>query len=320
MRTRLTLINIIGGILACAIILMILPPAVMASPNKKLDAISHRDIIVDLIAPPEKEEVEIPEGELPVSSITIRGSDSSHEGTGGVHVLNQTNFNPNYEDILAASVSFTPNKDQPQVLIMHTHATESFSENGALSYHPSDDMRSENIEENIVAAGILLAEELEKRGISVIHDRTFCDIPSFNSAYTVGLGVAEKALAEHPSIEVVIDLHRDSMVTSEGLKYRPITEIGGRDAAQIMLVVGTSQNGKSHENWSDNLSFAMDLHSVMNNNYPDIMRPLNLRADRFNQHLTKASLIVELGACGNSLEEALYSAQLLASGIAQVIG
>jgi stage II sporulation protein P len=109
------------------------------------------------------------------------------------------------------------------------------------------------------------------------------------------------------------------MITSTGVKYRPITSIAGKTAAQIMLVVGTPQNGKEHDGWQDNLRFAMALQKILTDNYPGLMRPINLRADRFNQHLRQGAILIEVGSCGNSLSEAEYAAELFASGLAQLL-
>lgn len=321
-RVRIALINLIGGLLACGIVLLLLPAPAMAAPSETPEVVSHRDLIAPPVEEPEAPAADIPEGELPVTAITVTGSASTHEGTDGVYVLNQTDYTPDYAALLTDGVRLPEVTEGPQVLILHTHGTEAYSPQGTVSYDPESgeaSVRSENPDEDVVAVGRSLADALEKRGIEVLHDETLCDIPSFNQAYTKSLEVAEAALDEYPSVRVILDIHRDSMITSTGVKYRPITVIGGKTAAQVMIVVGTPQNGKEHDGWHDNLRFAMALQKILTDNYPGLMRPINLRADRFNQHLRQGAILIEVGSCGNSLSEAQYAAELFAAGLAQLL-
>ncbi len=321
-RVRIVLINLIGGLLACGFVLLLLPAPAMAAESETPEIVNHRDLIAPSLEQPTESAPDIPEGELPVTAVTLTGSASSHEGTDGIYVLNQTDYTPDYAALLSDGIRLSEATDGPQVLILHTHGTEAYSPEGTVSYDPNAgeaSVRSENPDEDVVAVGRILAAALEKRGIETLHDETLCDIPSFNQAYTKSLSVAEAALEANPSIRVILDIHRDSMITSTGVKYRPVTTISGRTAAQMMLVVGTPQNGKQHDGWQDNLRFAMALQKILTDNYPGLMRPINLRADRFNQHLRAGALIVEVGSCGNSLSEAEYAAELFAAGLAQLL-
>ncbi|HWQ50514.1 MAG TPA: stage II sporulation protein P [Terriglobales bacterium] len=322
-RLRIVFINLIGGLLACGFMLLLLPAPAMAAETETPKVVNHRDLIFSAPEKPDPTPADdIPEGELPVTAVTLTGSASTHEGTGGIYVLNQTDYEPDYAALLSDGVSLSEVTEGPQVLILHTHGTEAYSPEGTVSYDPESgeaSVRSENPDEDVVAVGRVMAEALEKRGIEVVHDETLCDIPSFNQAYVKSLAVAEAELEAYPSVRVVLDIHRDSMITSTGVKYRPITVIGDKTAAQMMLVVGTPQNGKQHDNWRDNLRFAMALQKILVDNYPGLMRPLNLRADRFNQHLRQGAILVEVGSCGNSLGEAEYAAELFAAGLAQLL-
>ena len=114
---------------------------------------------------------------------------------------------------------------------------------------------------------------------------------------------------------MVIDLHRDAMERSDGTVLSTVCEAGKENAAQIMLVTGTDQGGLSHPYWRDNFSFAVNLQTIINDNFPHLARPINVRKERFNGHVSKKELIVEVGTTGNTLDEALVSARALAFAI-----
>lgn len=124
------------------------------------------------------------------------------------------------------------------MLILHTHGTESYLPDGADSYDEDESFRSENTEENVVAVGRVFADTLRGAGISVIHDETMYDRDDFNAAYTSSRAAVYDWLEKYPSIRYVFDLHRDSVFTADGENQKPVAEIGGETAAQIMLVVG----------------------------------------------------------------------------------
>ena len=93
----------------------------------------------------------------------------------------------------------------------------------------------------------------------------------------------------------------------------------GQQTAQLMFVTGTDAGGLSHDHWRDNLAFQAQLHARLNSTYPGIMRPMSIRASRFNQHVRTGSMLVEVGACGNTLEEALAAAQIFANTLADAL-
>ena len=133
---------------------------------------------------------------------------------------------------------------------------------------------------------------------------SFTITPSFNGSYADALSSTEKYLEEYPSIQVVFDIHRDSIVYDDGTKAKVVTEIDGKNAAQLMFVVGTNEKGLYHPEWRENLKFAVQLQDKIDSKYPNLMRYVNLRQERFNGHTTKGSVIIEVGTSGNSLSEA----------------
>ena len=200
----------------------------------------------------------------------------------------------------------------PQVLILHTHGTESYLPDGADSYDEDESFRSENTEENVVAVGRVFADTLRGAGISVVHDETMYDRDDFNAAYTSSRAAVYAWLEKYPSIRFVFDLHRDSVFTADGENQKPVTEINGETAAQIMLVVGTDQGGAIHPNWKQNLTVAAAYQQILNTDYPTLARPVCLRTASFNQQCLPGMLLLEIGACGNTLTEAKRAARLAA--------
>ena len=234
----------------------------------------------------------------------IPGADSNNN----IIVRNETKYSYDINEILKEKLSFTKT-DKPRVLIVHTHATEAF--------YPV--FRSTDINENIVRVGTELKANLEEMGIQSIHVTTQHDAESFNGAYARSLDTIEYYLKKYPSIQVVMDVHRDA-ITENGEKLKLTTTIDGKKTAQLMLVVGTNEGGLKHDNWRDNFAFAVKLENEFNTSYPKFARPINLRRERFNQHTSPAALIVEVGGDGNTMEEALNASLYLARALKKIIG
>ena len=310
-------LNALGGFLLALTLALSLPadaPPLLPSP-----------VETDLPAPlppllltrPAAEET-VPEGMLPVSAIQISGERGGYEGAEGVYFQNVAGIGVDYAAALGREVALPAAAEGPQVLILHTHTSEAYAEQ-IHWYDPAASAYDRDNSQNIVAVGDTLAAALERRGIGVVHETTHCDDPSFNQAYNKSRTVAEAALAEHPSIRVVIDLHRDSMITAEGLKYRPVLTVDGVETAQMMLVVGSPKNGLAHPDWLDNLALAGRLYQLLEQETPGLMRPIHISANRYNQHLSPAAFLVEVGTCANTMAEADAAVELLAEGVAALL-
>lgn len=204
--------------------------------------------------------------------------------------------------------------EEPTVLILHTHATESYTRSAGEKYKESSAFRTLNEAYNMVSVGEHLAELLEAGGISVIHDRTIHDYPSYNGSYSNARKTITKQLKENPSVCLVLDLHRDASADLNNQMKTKAT-VNGKSSAQLMLVVGTNASGLKHANWQENLALALKLQVQLERNAPGICRNLNLRAQRFNQDMTTGALLVEVGAAGNTHEEALTAVEVLAQAI-----
>ncbi|MCD7917585.1 MAG: stage II sporulation protein P [Clostridiales bacterium] len=206
----------------------------------------------------------------------------------------------------------------PQILIMHTHTTEAYAMSGDDVYTETDTSRTTDENYNMVRIGEEMKAVFEACGLSVIHDTTTYDYPSYNGSYGRSLAGIQAYLEEYPTIAVVLDVHRDALIGSDGTAYATTTEVGGESVAQVMLVVGTNDSGLEHPNWTDNMAVAVRLQAAMVSLSPGLARDIDLRSQRFNQHLTTGSVLVEVGTSGNTLQEALAGARLFAQAAAAV--
>ena len=235
-------------------------------------------------------------------------------------LTNETPYRPDTEILLDCS-RIIPSADKlyelygndaPLVLIVHTHGTEAFAECADEGY------RSTDTAENIVSCGKVISEILESRGIHTIHSETMFDEEDFSMAYYSASLEIKKITEMYPSVSYIIDIHRDSIV-SEELYMAPSAEKDGELLAQMMFVVGTDHGGSGHSTWQNNLSLALRLQDSLNKETPQIMRTINLRSASFNQQYSDGSLLLEIGACGSSLEEVHRSAEMFADALADEI-
>ena len=210
-------------------------------------------------------------------------------------------------------------QDGPTVLIVHTHTSEAYTMEAGWEYEGDTTARTQDPDYSVVRVGRELADTLEAHGISVIHDESFNDYPSYSGAYNRTLDKIESWVEQYPSIQMVIDVHRDAASNADGSPVRHAVTLNGEETAQLMLVMGTDQGGLSHPGWQDNLSWALKLQAVLERMYPGICRNLDLRTERFNQHMTAGSMLVEVGSSGNTLKEALAAARDLGEALATLI-
>ena len=225
-------------------------------------------------------------------------------------MLNQTDYTPDMTQTAIPALS-----DGPQVLILCTHTCEAYTPSETYSYTPTDTDRTEDPNFNMLRIGREAKAVLEGMGISVILDETVCDLPSYSGSYKKSLAVMEAQLQKHPSVSVVLDLHRDAITLDDGSKVKLTTSIHGETVAQAMAVVGTDASGQAHPHWQENLAFANAIQQNADRLYPNLMRPMNLRTGRFNQHTSKGALLFEIGTSGNTMDEALLCIRYLAETI-----
>ncbi len=234
-----------------------------------------------------------------------------------IAIANETTYSVDLDAMLKDKPKFNLGGKVPKILIAHTHATESYAPIGARIYDTEKGDRSEDKSKNVVAVGRRMKEVFESYGIETLHDEILHDVPSFNGSYAHSLATVEDYIEKYPSIQIVFDIHRDSIIYGDKTKAKTVTEINGESVAQLMFVVGTDAGGLEHPNWRDNMRSAVWFQKIISDEYPTLMRHINLRKERFNGHTTGASMIVEVGTSGNSLDEALRGVELAANTISR---
>ena len=262
----------------------------------------------------------VPSGETPIIPM-----DLSLLSYGSEYIHNSTGLDPDLRRLLAVELGYGEleylSSAAPTVLIIHTHGTEAYSKDGAISF--KDDggelARSTEKEKNVVSVGKALGEALKRRGINSVHCEIMHDYDGYRDAYTRAEETIRNYLKRYPTIQLVIDLHRDSIVRSSGELVRPITVVNGRASAQVMCVVGSNWGGEENPRWEANLALALQFREYLNNEYEGLCRPAYLKPSTYNQELAPFSMLIEIGAAGNSIEEAYAACDAVAEGICAVL-
>ena len=217
-------------------------------------------------------------------------------------------------DALAEAVPAFAVTDEPLVLIVHTHGSEAYADTA-----DSGD-RSQDITRNVVRVGEVLCSALNEAGVPALHDETMYDVPSYTKSYSQAAAGISEALERYPSVRIVLDVHRDAYEYPDGHLLATSREFSFGRAARIMFLVGTDAGTLSHPTWRQHLAFAMALQTRLEALEPGLTRPVNLRRQRFNEHLSPGSLLVEIGASGDTLEEACAAAEVLARALVRELG
>ena len=210
------------------------------------------------------------------------------------------------------------NSDQPQILIMHTHATESYQNHSQLYYDPEYTCRTTDNSKNMVSVGKIMADQLNALGYNTIQDTTLHDYPNYNGSYDRSKATVKSYLEKYPSIKVVLDVHRDAIERSDGTRIKPVVIMNGTRYAQVMVISGADNGYLNMPNFRKNLRFASHLQNSMETLYPGLTRPILFDYRNYNQQLTTGSLLVEIGGHANTLQEAQNTAQLVARSLADV--
>lgn len=239
-------------------------------------------------------------------NVTVRNTTASHS----INIEKSLNQEANLK---------ISDKSKPTVLIFHTHTTESYLPANDGWYTNSYPTRHDDKKQNMVRVGDAICEELEKNGIGVIHDTQIHD-HKYTGAYDNSRKTVEKILKENPSIQIVLDVHRDAIKQSDGTKIKPTFTYNGRKAAQVMIIAGC-QDGKvkSFPNWEQNLTFALQLHKQIETMYPTMMRPILFAGRKYNMDVVPCSVLLEFGSDSNTLAEAEYSGHLVGRALSEYI-
>lgn len=239
--------------------------------------------------------------------------------------LEQMSFNdtvsygPDLERLLMEPLSWLQ-EEPPVILIIHTHATESYTGAPEEVYSEHGAYRSLDPAYNMIAVGEEVARILRAGGVRVIHDKTLHDYPAYNDSYGNARQTVQRYLEAEPGINMVLDIHRDASDGAGGSQLVTTGTVGGQPSSQLMMVVGSDATGNYFPNWQDNLSLALKLTALLEQTDPGLTRPVTLREHRFNMDLTPGSLIVEVGAAGDTHGKALLAANALARAVLTLVG
>lgn len=237
----------------------------------------------------------------------------SETDTDLVNVNNASGYETDVAAFLQTPLNWDLTQDSPSVLILHTHGTESYT--NTENYQESAKYRTLDPQYNVISIGQAIADQLTAGGIAVIHDTTAHDHPSYNNAYNSARNAIEDYLTQYPSIKLVLDIHRDSLEDDSGRQISATVPYHGGQAAKLMLVMGTDAAGYVHPDWQENMALAVKLHAQLEKTCSGICRPISLRTQRFNQDLSPGALLIEIGAAGNTRQEALAAAEVLSRAI-----
>ena len=237
----------------------------------------------------------------------------------GVFLYNRTSKAVDLTALAQAEITVDLEKSGPQILIVHTHGSEAYTMDGKDIYTESDPSRTTNEIYNMIRIGDEMQAVFEEMGLRVVHDRTLYDYPQYSGAYSRSCDGINAWLKEYPSIQIVLDVHRDALIGENGTVYKAITEVDGEKTAQVMMIVGTDDLGQDHPRWKENLALAIRIQQNLDKQWPTAARPITLRSSRFNQQLTQGSLLVEVGSHGNTLQEAIRGAKLFARAAGEIL-
>lgn len=208
---------------------------------------------------------------------------------------------------------------KPTILIYHSHTTECFTLLDVGYYTESTDLKTKDTARNMVRVGDEICKVLESKGFKVIHDKKIHDL-SYNEAYDSSRKSMSKYLEKYPSIDITIDVHRDSITYKDGTKVKPTAKINGKKAARMMIISGCEHGRISNfPDWEYNLRFSTSVVNAVNEKYPNLMRPILFSERKYNLDLTKNSFLLEIGTEGNTLDEACYSGRLFADALADLL-
>ena len=209
--------------------------------------------------------------------------------------------------------------DQPQVLIYHTHTTESYEPYARDFYDNTFSSKTTEMDKNVVSVGDRICQQLDEAGITYVHDTLVHDHPDYNGAYDSSRKTVKEILKKYPSIKVCLDIHRDGIQRADGTRIAPVTEINGKQAAQIMIISGCDDGTMGMPNCLENFIFASKLQSQIESDYKTLTRPVLFDYRHYNQDLTTGSLLIEMGSHGNSIEQAQYSGELVGKSLVKLL-
>lgn len=258
------------------------------------------------------EALTFPDNGVPSQTVNITNP-AGYTTVRGVYIKNASNKTLDATALAEPGFAAKLTDSAPQVLILHTHGSEAYTMPAGREYVSTGTCRTANTTCNAVRVGDEIASVLSAYGISVLHDRTLYDDPLYEGAYGRSVEGIEAYQEKYPSLTFILDIHRDAVEDAQHRQYK-LVSLEDPHAAQLSFIMGSN-----HDGWEENLKLAIAVAEAIKADYPTVMRPITLRNSNYNQHKSLGSMLVEVGAAGNSLEEALFSARIFAAAFAQVV-
>ena len=258
------------------------------------------------------EALTFPDNGVPSQTVNITNP-AGYTTVRGVYIKNASNKTLDAAALAEPGFAAKLTDSAPQVLILHTHGSEAYTMPAGREYVSTGTCRTANTTCNAVRVGDEIASVLSAYGISVLHDRTLYDDPLYEGAYGRSVEGIEAYQEKYPSLTFILDIHRDAVEDAQHRQYK-LVSLEDPHAAQLSFIMGSN-----HDGWEENLKLAIAVAEAIKADYPTVMRPITLRNSNYNQHKSLGSMLVEVGAAGNSLEEALFSARIFAAAFAQVV-
>ena len=241
---------------------------------------------------------------------------------GNIYVKDgNSNYDPDIRKMLNTAAKCQIKKNAGyQVLLVHTHTTEGYADSDKDWYDKSINPRTTDKSESVVAVADEIEKKLNAAGIKTLHVTTYHDYPEYTGADNRARETIKSYLAKYPSIEMVIDVHRDAMMLDDGTKIKPTVTIDGKKAAQVMIISGCDNDGTlDFGGWRDNLAMAVQLQKQLADDHEGLARPLYFAPYRYNMDLTPNSLLIEFGTDVNTLSEAKYAGKMVGESLVKVL-
>lgn len=251
--------------------------------------------------------------------------DLSRKHLGEYYIGNETGYTPDVKKLLEDRSKLNKliyeESNEPLVLIIHTHGTESYMENGTDHYVDTggDIARTTDTNKNVVHIGRIIKKQLTEEGICTLHCEIMHDKDSYQDSYLRAAETIKEYVSKYPSIKYVFDVHRDAIMSADGSMIKAVAEIDGEKTAQVMTVVGSNYKGANFPDWETHLALSLNLKANLDEKYNGLSRPVYLRGAAYNQQYLPGSLLLEVGTSGNTLEEAERAAELLGKALAETI-
>jgi stage II sporulation protein P len=205
-----------------------------------------------------------------------------------------------------------------RILIYHTHTYEAFKPTPENTYEPTEDWRTKDNQHNVVRVGDELTTLLTAAGFDVVHDTTAYEPPVLGTSYTRSLKMLEDSLSRGEKYDLYIDLHRNA--SSAAAANNNTVQVGDKKIARLMMLIGngagvTGAGFGVLPDWEKNLEIAQTITNSLNEQVPELCRPVKLTKQRYNQHVAPCCILIEVGNNENTLEEAIASIPYLADAI-----